>query len=50
MHLFPSGDMPDIVTLMDKTSQAATKADSRAFTSLNDLAKKYDPYLLDVVT
>ncbi|WP_195493349.1 type 2 periplasmic-binding domain-containing protein [Enterococcus gallinarum] len=47
--LISSGDMPDIVTLMDKTSQAATKADSWAY-SLNDLAKKYDPYLLNVVT
>ena len=41
--------MPDIVTLMDKTSQAATKADSWAY-SLNDLAEQYDPYLMNVVT
>lgn len=47
--LISSGDMPDIVTLMDKTSQAATKADSWAY-SLNDLAEQYDPYLMKVVT
>ncbi|MFD1429241.1 sugar ABC transporter substrate-binding protein [Lacticaseibacillus mingshuiensis] len=45
--LISGGDMPDIVTLMDKTSQAATKANSWAY-SLNDLAKKYDPYFLKV--
>ena len=47
--LISSGDMPDIVTLTDKTSQAAVKANTWAY-SLNDLAKDYDPYLLDVVT
>ncbi|MGG7017707.1 UNVERIFIED_CONTAM: hypothetical protein P3E19_30880, partial [Pseudomonas aeruginosa] len=40
--------MPDIVTLTEKTGQAALKADSWAY-SLNDLAKKYDPYLMKVV-
>lgn len=47
--MISGGDMPDIVTLNDKTSQAAIKADSWA-QSLNDLAEKYDPYLMDVVT
>lgn len=46
--MISSGDMPDIVTLMDKTSVAATKADTWAL-SLNDLSKKYDPYLMKVV-
>lgn len=45
--MISSGDMPDIVTLMDKSSQAAQKANSWAY-SLNDLAKEYDPYLLEV--
>ncbi|MDU2473346.1 MAG: sugar ABC transporter substrate-binding protein, partial [Enterococcus faecalis] len=46
--MISSGDMPDIVTLTEKTGQAALKADSWAY-SLNDLAKKYDPYLMKVV-
>ncbi len=46
--MISSGDMPDIVTLTEKTGQAALKANSWAY-SLNDLAKKYDPYLLKVV-
>lgn len=41
--MISGGDMPDIVTLMDKTSQAAEKANTWAY-SLNDLSKKYDPY------
>ncbi|MFC6314697.1 sugar ABC transporter substrate-binding protein [Lapidilactobacillus achengensis] len=45
--MISGGDMPDIVTLMDKTSQAAEKANSWA-SSLNDLAKKYDPYFTKV--
>lgn len=45
--MISSGDMPDIVTLMDKTSQAAEKAGSWA-APLNDLAKKYDPYFTKV--
>ncbi len=47
--LISSGDLPDIVTLMDKNSQAAKKADTWAY-SLNELADKYDPYLKSVVT
>lgn len=47
--MISSGDLPDIVTLNDKTSQAAEKADSWAY-SLNDLAKQYDPYLMKAVT
>ena len=36
--MISSGDMPDIVTLTEKTGQAALKANSWAY-SLNDLAK-----------
>ncbi|KAF1297509.1 sugar ABC transporter substrate-binding protein [Enterococcus sp. JM4C] len=46
--MISGGDMPDIVTLTDMTGQAAKKADSWAL-PLNDLAKKYDPYLMSVV-
>ncbi|MBO0477629.1 sugar ABC transporter substrate-binding protein [Vagococcus sp. DIV0080] len=47
--LISSGDMPDIVTLMQKDTPAGNKADKWAY-SLNDLAEKYDPYLNSVVT
>lgn len=40
--MISSGDMPDIVTLTEKTGQAALKADSWAY-SLNDLAKNMTP-------
>ncbi|MGX6993677.1 sugar ABC transporter substrate-binding protein [Vagococcus penaei] len=46
--LISSGDLPDIVTLMDKASPAALKADTWAL-PLNDLGKNYDPYLLETV-
>lgn len=46
--MISGGDLPDIVTLTNKTGQAALKADSWAY-SLNDLAKKYDPYLMNIV-
>lgn len=47
--MISGGDLPDIVTLTSKTGQATLKADSWAY-SLNDLAEKYDPYLLKAVT
>ncbi|MGX7132061.1 sugar ABC transporter substrate-binding protein [Enterococcus songbeiensis] len=47
--MISGGDLPDIVTLTNKTGQAALKADSWAY-SLNDLAEKYDPYLMKAVT
>ncbi|MFW7368591.1 carbohydrate ABC transporter substrate-binding protein (CUT1 family) [Vagococcus fluvialis] len=47
--LISSGDMPDIVTLMQKDTPAGNKADKWAY-SLNELADKYDPYLNKVVT
>lgn len=46
--MISGGDMPDIVTLTNMTGQAAKKADAWAV-SLNDLAEKYDPYLMSVV-
>ncbi|MDF0478977.1 sugar ABC transporter substrate-binding protein [Vagococcus sp. PNs007] len=46
--MISSGDMPDIVTLTSMTGQAAVKANSWAL-PLNDLAEKYDPYLMNVV-
>lgn len=45
--MMASGDMPDIVTLFDSTSQAAKKAPSWAL-PLDELAVKYDPYFLEV--
>lgn len=47
--LISSGDLPDIVTLMEKDTPAGNKADKWAY-SLNELAEKYDPYLNTVVT
>lgn len=47
--LISSGDLPDIVTLMEKDSPAGNKADKWAY-PLDDLAKKYDPYFNSVVT
>lgn len=44
---FAGGDMPDIVTVFDAKSKVAQKADTWAL-SLDDLAKKYDPYFLEV--
>jgi putative aldouronate transport system substrate-binding protein len=42
--LISSGDMPDIVTLMQKDTPAGNKADKWAY-SLNELADKYDPFI-----
>ena len=47
--LISSGDLPDIVTLMQKDTPAGNKADKWAY-SLNELAETYDPYLNEVVT
>lgn len=44
---FAGGDMPDIVTVFDAKSKVAQKADTWAL-PLDDLAKKYDPYFLEV--
>lgn len=44
---FAGGDMPDIVTVFDAKSKVAQQANTWAL-PLDDLAKKYDPYFLEV--
>lgn len=44
---FSGGEMPDIVTIFDSKSKVAQKAETWAL-PLDDLAKKYDPYFLEV--
>ncbi len=46
--LFGSGQLPDIITVMDTQSQVAKKANTWAW-SLNELADKYDPYFYNVI-
>ncbi|MCD7832822.1 MAG: sugar ABC transporter substrate-binding protein [Lachnospiraceae bacterium] len=46
---FAGGDMPDIITIFDADSSAATSADKWAL-SLNELADKYDPYFYEVAS
>lgn len=44
---FASGDMPDLITIFDSSSQVAQTANKWAL-PLQDLAKKYDPYFTKV--
>lgn len=44
---FASGDIPDIVTVLDANSEVARTANKWAL-PLQDLADKYDPYFYDV--
>lgn len=44
---FSGGEMPDIVTIFDSKSKVAQKAETWAL-PLDDLAKQYDPYFLEV--
>lgn len=44
---FASGDMPDLITIFDSSSQVAQAANKWAL-PLQDLAKKYDPYFTKV--
>lgn len=47
--IFAGGDMPDMITIFDSTSQTAKKAATWAL-PLNDLADKYDPYFYKVAS
>lgn len=44
---FASGDMPDLITIFDSSSQVAQTANKWAL-PLQDLSKKYDPYFTKV--
>lgn len=44
---YASGDLPDIITVFDSTTEIAINADSWAY-SLNELADAYDPYFYEV--
>lgn len=46
---FAGGDMPDIITILDASSSAATSASKWAL-PLNTLAEKYDPYFFEVAS
>lgn len=46
---FAGGDMPDLITVFDSSSQAALKANSWAY-PLKDLADKYDPHFNKVAS
>lgn len=46
---FAGGEMPDIITILDAGSSAATSAQKWAY-PLNELAEKYDPYFFEVAS